>query len=142
MRTHTLSITGTRLMLDGQPFLLQGLSFFNAIYNPVQSQPHRADRLAETVPEYGINMLRVWCQWDFVDRTFVDLATEHTMYDDAGDVHEEHFARLAELLIEMGALGMVAEVVLFSHEKKPYYPPEVLNGALTTSLNASYPTAI
>lgn len=127
MPTHILSITGTRLVLDGQPFLLQGLSFFNAIYNPAFNRS-LTERIAwlRRFQQCGINMLRVWCQWDFVDRTFVDLTAEHTMYDDAGDIREEHFARLAELLVEMDALGMVAEVVLFSHEKKPYYPPEAL----------------
>ena len=32
--TRALEIEGTRLLLDGQPFSFQGLSFFNAIYNP------------------------------------------------------------------------------------------------------------
>jgi len=127
MPSHILSIADTQLLLDGQPFLLQGLSFFNAAYNPAFNRTS-AERIAwlRRFQQYGINMLRVWCQWDFVDRTFVDLATHHTMYTAAGAVQVEPFERLAALIEEMDALGMVVEVVLFSHEKKPYYPPEVL----------------
>ena len=29
-----LAVNGTRLEMDGQPFYFQGLSFFNALYNP------------------------------------------------------------------------------------------------------------
>ncbi len=32
--TRVLTIAGTRLLLDDQPFPFQGLSFFNALYNP------------------------------------------------------------------------------------------------------------
>ena len=34
MTSKVLEIDGVRLLLDGQPFFFQGLSFFTAIYSP------------------------------------------------------------------------------------------------------------
>ena len=67
--TRVLAIEGTRLLLDGQPFLFQGLSCFNAIYNPTFNRS-ATDRLhwLRTFKENGVNALRVWCQWDFSAR--------------------------------------------------------------------------
>jgi hypothetical protein len=116
--TKVLSIKGTRLLLDGQPFLFQGVSFFNATYNPAFSQS--AERMAwlHTFRDYGINALRVWCQWDF-DRPFIDLAPDHITYTPEGDVRDEHFCTLVEIIEAANSLGMVVEVTLFSHEKQP-----------------------
>jgi hypothetical protein len=126
--THTLSIDGTRLLLDGRPFPLTGVSFFNALYNPTfnRSDDDRRHRLT-VFRDWGINTLRVWCQWDFAPpRNFIDVAPDRSMYTDRGEVREEHFATLAALVTQADALGMVVEVTLFSHEKKEQLPAEAL----------------
>lgn len=130
-RTHELSIDGTRLLLDGQPYYFQGLSFFNALYNPA----FNADAAARNAwlakfGANGINALRVWCQWDFAPpRNFVDTAPEHTMYSPDGAVREDAFERLRALILAADTRRMVIEVTLFSHEKQPNLPDEVLERA-------------
>lgn len=125
--TNSLSISGTTLLLNGQPCHLQGLSFFNALYNP----SFNASREVKTAwlrkfKQNGINLLRVWCQWDFVDRTFVDLAEDHSMYTPQGYVREEYMLRLSELLELLDQEDMLMELTLFSHEKKPYFSSNTL----------------
>jgi hypothetical protein len=121
MQTHSLSIQGTRLFLDDAPFFFQGLSFFNAIYNPTFHASDDARRgWLRKFKENGVNALRVWCQWDFSPpRTFVDVAPEQTMYTDDGEIRDGSFKRLAALLADADALAMIIEVVAFSHEKIP-----------------------
>lgn len=130
-RTRVLSIDGTRLLLDGQPFYWQGLSFFNALYNPAfnASSSARNAWLAKFAVN-GINALRIWCQWDFAPpRTFVDTALQHTMYVPNGQVREDAFDRLRALILAADARGMAIEVTLFSHEKQPNLPTDVLERA-------------
>ncbi len=95
--TKVLGIDGTRLTLDGKPFDWQGLSFFNAIYNPAfnQSDKERLTRLKDYT-ENGISALRVWCQWNFGPprQLWVDTAPQSTMYTDAGDIREDSFKSL------------------------------------------------
>src|SRR5688572_29661821 len=98
--TRTIAIDGTRLLLDGRPLPFQGLSFFNALYNPTFNRSAE-DRLRwlGTFRDNGINALRVWCQWDFSPpRTFVDVAPDHTMYTDEGEIREQAFQTLATLI--------------------------------------------
>ncbi len=121
---HELTIDGTRLLLDGRPFFYQGLSFFNAIYNPVFNQSGDA-RLGwlRRFQDNGVNALRVWCQWDFSPpRTFVDTAPDHTIYAESGEVREDHWRTLDAILAAADNEGMVVEVTLFSHEKDPNLP--------------------
>jgi hypothetical protein len=117
--TNVLSIQGTRLLLNEEPFPYQGLSFFNAIYSPAfnRNADHRRAWL-QTFLDHGINALRVWCQWDF-DRPFVDLHPDHIMYTSKGDVRAEHIETLIQIVEAADSLGMVIEVTLFSHEKQP-----------------------
>ena len=127
-----LSIEGTRLLLDEQPFFWQGLSFFNALYNPAfnANAGARAHWLS-VFPDNGINALRVWCQWDFdPPRSFVDTGPEQTVYTPEGDVRPSSFERLEALLEAVRPLGMVVEVVLFSHEKQPNLPVPVQERAV------------
>jgi hypothetical protein len=120
-QTRVLSVEGTRLYLDGEPFLFQGLSCFNALYNSVlNASPHSRKIWLKKFKNNGINVLRVWCQWDFSPpRTFVDVKPETTMYTADGEIVEAHFNLLEKLLLAADALGMVIEVVAFSHEKIP-----------------------
>ena len=126
--THVLGIAGTRLTLDGRPFPYQGLSFFNALYNPTFNRSPEARRAwLRTFRDNGVNALRVWCQWDFSPpRTFVDTAPDHTLYDPGGAVREGHFRTLAALLEAADSLALVVEVTLFAHEKQPNLPPAAL----------------
>jgi hypothetical protein len=123
--TKTLTIQGTGLLLDDAPFSLQGLSFFNALYNPNFNRSS-GDRLAwlEKFKSYGVNMLRVWCQWDFrPPHTFIDVAPGNTMFTDSGAIVEAHLQRLVDLITAADQHGMVIEVCLFSHERLPYFLP-------------------
>lgn len=126
--THVLGVAGTRLTLDGGPFPLTGVSFFNALYNPRFNQsPEERLRWLRTFRDWGINTLRVWCQWDFEPpRNFIDVTPDRTLYRDDGEVRDEHFSTLAALIREADSLAMVIEVTLFSHEKKAQLPAEAL----------------
>lgn len=128
VNTHVLGIDGTRLTLDGRPFPYQGLSFFNAVFNPAFNHT-AADRSAwlRTFADNGVNALRVWCQWDFSPpRTYVDTAPDHTLYTPAGNVRDEHFQTLAALIEAADRLDMIIEVTLFAHEKEPNLPVAAL----------------
>jgi hypothetical protein len=58
---HEITVSGTRFLLDGQPFPWTGVSFFNAICNPTfnKSGEVRLKWLAE-FQQYGINVLQIW----------------------------------------------------------------------------------
>ena len=119
--THILTAEDTRLYLGGKPFPFQGLSFFNAIYNPTfnQSETIRSTWLGKFKGN-GVNALRVWCQWDFEPPlTFADVKPDCSMYTSKGDIREKHFQKLAALLKAADRLEMVIEVTLFSREKQP-----------------------
>jgi hypothetical protein len=122
--SKVLAIQGTRLLLDRQPFGFQGLSFFNALFNPTFNQS-AAERLRwlRIFQDSGISALRVWCQWDLpAGRPYVDVAPEATLYTPEGDIVDERFQRLADLLLAADGLGMVIEVVLFCQEKRENLP--------------------
>lgn len=127
-RTRVMGVEGTRITLDGEPFPLTGLSFFNALYNPTfnANAAARAHWL-RVFRDNGVNTLRVWCQWDFnPPRTFIDIHPRGSLYTDEGDLREPFVRRLEALLLAADALGMVLEVTYFSHEKVPQLPPDVL----------------
>lgn len=113
---HELGISGTRFLLDGKPFPYTGISFFNAIYNPAfnRSSEERV-RWLRKFKSYGINVLRVWAQWDN-RRGFVDAAPEHTLYFPDGCLRAENVATLKAILADCDREGMVVELTLFSHE--------------------------
>lgn len=125
--THSVGIDGTRLTLDGQPFPLTGLSFFNAIYNPSFNRgPDERRRWLEVFKDYGINALRIWCQWDFLPpRTFADVAPANSLYTDGGLIQTSPFEALVDILRATDEQRMVVELTLFSHEKEPNLPVEV-----------------
>jgi hypothetical protein len=82
--TRVLGVAGSKLTLDGEPFFYQGLTFFNALYNPAFNLA--ADERRAWVRKFkanGINALRVMCQWDYAaPAAFIDLAPDHSMYTD------------------------------------------------------------
>lgn len=116
---HEIGIQGTRFTLDGQPFPFTGVSFFNAIYNPTFNKS-AADRRAwlQKFQRYGINVLRVWGQWDN-GRGFVDSSPTATLYRADGSLRPEHLQTLKAIASDADELGMVIELALFSQES--YY---------------------
>lgn len=111
-----LSVEGTRFTLDGQPFSFTGFSFFNALYNPAfnESGSARLDRL-RVFGRYGLNVLRVWGQWDS-KRGFVDTAPGNTLITPEGGLVAAHVERLEQLCEAARSLGMVVELAVFAQE--------------------------
>ena len=123
--TKVLGIKGTRLTLDGKPFCWQGLSFFNALFNPAFNRSADGRLLwLHTFQANGISCLRVWCEWDFPSpRTFVDVAPGRSLFTPLGEVKEEYFRRLVALIEEADDLGMVIEICMFANESEPLFLP-------------------
>lgn len=114
--TCKLEIRGTRFYLDGAPFEFTGISFFNAIYNQEFNKSSEVRRAwIRKIREYGINVFRVWCQWDNA-RGFADGGKESTMYHPDGSLDNVHFTRLKEFVSDAAKEGSVILLVLFSKE--------------------------
>ncbi|HYF35406.1 MAG TPA: hypothetical protein VD994_08970 [Prosthecobacter sp.] len=113
---HELGVKGTGFVLDGKPFPYTGVSFFNAMYNPTfdRSTEERGRWLGK-FRSYGVNVLRVWCQWDN-GRGFVDAGPESTLYEKDGRLRAGPLERLKEILTSCREQGMCVEVVLFAQE--------------------------
>ena len=111
-----LTVSGTRFQLDGKPFPYTGVSFFNAIYNTNFNASSEARVVwLKKFQSYGINVLRVWCQWDST-RGFVDAAPTHTLYLPDGSLRAEHLRTLKSVLADTDQLGLCVELVLFAQE--------------------------
>ncbi len=114
--SHRLAVAGTHFTLDEKPFPYTGLSFFNAIYNPTFNASSEARRAwLKKFQSYGINVLRIWCQWDNA-RGFVDAAPTNTMFEADGTLRPTHLATLKAILSDADQLGMCVEVVIFAQE--------------------------
>ncbi len=124
-RTKRLTYRGTKFLLDNEPFYLQGVSFFNALYNPAfnRSAGERGVWL-DKFKSYGINMIRLWCQWDLKGDIahFIDVTSNTTMYSSEGSICGDSFQKLTGLLEQLNERDMAAEVVLFSNEKGDNLP--------------------
>lgn len=112
---NVISIDGTNFELNGKPFEFTGISFFNAIYNPEfnRSSESRRDYIKQFAGS-GINVFRVWCQWD-TDRKFVDAGRDNTLFYADGSLNPEHLSKLKGILKDADSMGAVVIVVLFSH---------------------------
>ncbi|MBL8178020.1 MAG: cellulase family glycosylhydrolase [Bryobacterales bacterium] len=108
-----LQIQQTRFYMDGRPFPYTGLSFFNAIYNPAFRQSEQP--WLQKFRRYGINVLRVWAQWDS-QRGYVDTCPTCTLYRPDGSLRMDHVARLKQILQAADQQGFVIELTLFSQE--------------------------
>jgi hypothetical protein len=131
---HTLTVSGTRFMLDGEPFPYTGISFFNAIYNPTFNRDSgtRREWLGK-FQRYGINVLRVWCQWDN-KRPFVDGGPASTLYEPDGRLRAAPLATLKAIISDADAMGMVVLVTLFARESwndQIRLSPEAMDRAAT-----------
>ena len=111
-----ITVSGTRFLLDGTSFPYTGISFFNAIYNPAfnQSREARTEWLRK-FRKYGVNVLRVWAQWDS-KRGFVDACAECSLYLPDGGLRRQHVERLQQIAADADREGMIIELTLASHE--------------------------
>jgi hypothetical protein len=111
-----LKVAGTKFLLDDKPFPYTGMSFFNAIYNPAfnNSTPARMEWMRQ-FQSYGINVLRIWCQWDNA-RGFVDAGAGKTLYAADGGLVRTNLEILKAILVDADKLGICVELVLFAQE--------------------------
>jgi hypothetical protein len=111
-----IAVAGTSFTLGGKPFSYTGISFFNAIYNPEFNRSTELRRQwLRKFQRYGINVLRVWAQWD-ARHGFVDSGPDRTLYHPDGTLRAEPVRTLRSLLEDAAALDMVIQLALFSHE--------------------------
>ena len=116
---NEIGVRGTTFVMNGKPFPYTGISFFNAIYNPAfnNSTAERRKWLAK-FQRYGINVLRIWAQWDN-KRGFVDGGPTSTLYQMDGSLRSQPLSQLKAIITDADQIGMVVELVLFSQES--YY---------------------
>ncbi|HBY58973.1 MAG TPA: hypothetical protein DEH78_04080 [Solibacterales bacterium] len=115
-QSPVLSIRDTGFTLDGKPFPFTGVSFFNAVYNAEFNRNEETRRAwLEKFSRYGVNVIRVWAQWDN-KRGFVDACPTCTLYGDGGRLREERAAVLDAILATAARTGTVVELVLFCQE--------------------------
>jgi len=111
-----LGISGTKFTLDGKPFPLNGVSFFNAIYNAEFNRSSEVRReWLRKFHRYGVNTLRVWAQWDN-KRGFVDTCPTCSLYNSDGSLRAEHVEKLKAICADADREGTAIELVLFSQE--------------------------
>ena len=116
VRGHEITVSGTRFLLNGEPFPYTGVSFFNAIYNPAfNKSSEERTRWLRRFKRYGINVLRIWCQWDN-KRGFADAGEGRSMYEADGTLRREHLKTLKDLLTDADREGVVVELALFARE--------------------------
>jgi hypothetical protein len=124
--THEITVSGTRFLLNGEPFPYTGVSFFNAIYNPNFNRSQQ-DRLQwmQKFQRYGVNVLRFWGQWDStrgggsqpLANPWVDTCADCTLYyHPDGRLRQPHVERLKEIVRHADRVGMVIALALFSRE--------------------------
>lgn len=113
---NEITITGTSFQVNGKPFMWTGISFFNAIYNPSfnKSSAERVQWM-QKFQRYGINVLRIWGQWDS-KRGYVDTCESCTLYFPDGRLREPQVVQLKAILADADKQGMVVELALFALE--------------------------
>lgn len=113
---NKITINGTRFEMNGEPFEYTGISFFNTLYNPSfnKSSDSRREYLKQ-LKATGINVLRVWCQWDNA-RGFIDGGEGKTLFNADGSLKPDLVAVLNEIISDADSEGMVILLVLFSRE--------------------------
>lgn len=113
---HEVTVAGTTFQLNGKPFPWTGIIFFNAIYNPnFNKSSEERMRWMRRFQKYGVNVLRLWGQWD-AGRGYVDSCGECSLYQPDGSIREQQLARLKEITADADRLGIVIELALFSQE--------------------------
>lgn len=113
---NEITIKGTRFEMNGEPFEYTGISFFNAIFNEEFNQNSQVRKeWMQKFLDTGINVLRVWCQWDN-DRGFIDAGEGKTIFNNDGSVKPEYLDRIKAIAGDADEKGMVILLVFFSRE--------------------------
>jgi hypothetical protein len=113
---NEIGIKGTRFLMNGSHFEFTGVSFFNALYNPEFNRNSEIRRgWIRKFNECGINVLRIWCQYDNA-RGFVDGGKDKTLYLPDGRLKADVMARLKGIIEDADKEGSVILLVLFSRE--------------------------
>jgi hypothetical protein len=113
---NKLQINGTRFEMNGKPFEYTGISFFNAIYNEEFNKNSSARKIwIKKFLDTGINVLRIWCQWDN-ERGFIDAAKENTVFNADGTIKPDQLNTIKAICKDADELEMVILFVLFSRE--------------------------
>jgi len=113
---HELTVSGTHFRLDGAPFPYTGITFFNAVFNPTFNSSSKVrQEWIRKFQRYGINVLRIWAQWDN-RRGYADACNTCSFYYPDGRLRQENINRLKEILNDADALGVVVELTLFAQE--------------------------
>jgi len=108
-----ITVQGTAFCMEGQPFPFTGISFFNALYNhEFNRSPAARGQWLDKFRKHGINVLRVWAEWDNTIGT-VDACHECSLFEESGTLRPEPLDRLKRLAEEANRRGMVLELVLF-----------------------------
>jgi hypothetical protein len=113
---NVITIRGTSFEMNGEPFEYTGVSFFNAIFNKEFNKSSQVRK--EWMQKFlntGINVLRVWCQWDNI-RGFIDGGEGNTIYNNDGSVKPEYLDRIQAIVSDADEKEMVILLVLFSRE--------------------------
>lgn len=113
---ENIIVKGTGFEYKGKPFEYTGISFFNALYNAeFNRSTELRQQYIQKLQEYGINVLRIWCQWDN-ERGFIDAGSGQTLYHSDGSLKEEVFSTLTQLAGDAEKSGTIILLVLFSRE--------------------------
>ena len=140
--SHVLTVQGRRFLMDGKPFPYTGITFFNAVYNPTfnRSSEERR-RWLEKFQHYGINVIRIWCQWDGRPQ-YADAGPDSTMYNTDGGLRPKPLQTLKDILIDANQAGMGVELTLFAQESwnaKIRLAPEAADRAVAELTEALRP---
>jgi len=115
-QSNVISISGKRFLMNDKEFEFTGISFFNAIYNPEfnKSEVIRQEYIGR-FNDHGINVLRIWCQWDS-DRGFADAGAGKTIYNTNGNLNDTYLSTLKRIIEDANKKKTVILLVLFSRE--------------------------
>ena len=120
---HEITVSGTSFLVNGAPFPYAGIDFFNILFNPTFNQSSEERRKwIEKFQRYGINVFRVWGQWDS-NRGFADSCPECSLYNPDGRLRMNHVERLKEILGDCGRMGWMVALSLFSLAQRDRYRP-------------------
>lgn len=112
---HQLMINGTGFTLNDEPFEYTGISFFNAIFNEEFNQsPEKRREYIRKFNDYGINVLRIFGQWD-IEAGFADAGKGKTLYNEDGSLKPEYLSTLKEIIKDADKEGTVILLCFFTH---------------------------
>ena len=96
--SHSLEVKGLGFSLDAKPFFYTGVTFFNAIYNPTFNENDASrKKWLNKLKDRGINVIRVWAQWDN-KRGFIDTCPTCTLYENDGRLRADYLHTLKKII--------------------------------------------